>query len=258
MNTVALNYKTVGEGESIVILHGLFGSLDNWQTMARSISEEGYQVVTIDLRNHGKSPHTDEMSHQLMAEDVKAFLKKQQIENCTLVGHSMGGKTAMQLALTSPELISGLVVVDIAPKPYTARHNVYFKAMMELNVQELESRKEARQQLGKSIKNDAIKQFLLKNLDRTDDGYQWKFNLNALYEHYEELISGLESSSSFAKPSLFISGQLSDYISAADMADIQRLFPNSRVEVVENSGHWVHAEQPESFQKLLLEFVQQK
>lgn len=256
MKTVQLNYKSIGEGQPIIILHGLFGSLDNWQTIARDISEKGYRVITVDLRNHGKSPHTNEISHNLMAQDMIAFIQEHKLENAVLVGHSMGGKTAMQLALTAPEIIEKLVVVDIAPKPYQAHHNTYFNAMLSLNLSEIQSRREASEKLGKSIKNTVIKQFLLKSLDRKDNGYQWKFNLEALHKHYNLLIGGLTTTTTFEKPTLFISGQLSDYISAGDIGDIERMFPNSVVEVIYNSGHWVHAEQPEAFKQMLLKFVQ--
>ena len=256
MNTVQLNYKAVGEGLPVVILHGLFGSLDNWQTIARSISEKGFRVVTVDLRNHGKSPHTDEMNHRLMANDVRRFIETNELQGCVLVGHSMGGKTAMVLAMDAPELIKKLVVVDIAPKPYTAHHHTYFDAMLSLEVHTVKSRRDASEQLGKTVKNKAIRQFLLKNLDRTNDGYEWKFNLQSLHKNYEKLIDGLETEKSVDLPTLFISGQLSDYISRADVPIINQYFPNNQIEVISNSGHWVHAEQPEAFKKVLIDFLE--
>ena len=255
MNTVQLNFKQTGEGPAIVILHGLFGSLDNWQTMARELADQGFSVYTVDLRNHGKSPHTDDMSHELMAEDVKEFIEQHDLQGCTLVGHSMGGKTAMQLAMQHPELISKLVVVDIAPKPYMAHHNIYFDALLNLDVKDIESRSDANKKLGKTVKNEAVKLFLLKNLDRTKDGYNWKFNLKALDENYKALINGLTTSKQFTKPTLFIAGQLSDYITKGDAPEIEKLFPNSKIEFIAKSGHWVHAEQPEQFQSVLLDFI---
>ena len=259
MSTVPLHFKSVGEGDPIVILHGLFGSLDNWQTMARELSEQGYKVITVDLRNHGKSPHTDAISHELMANDVIGLIKQEHLNEVVLVGHSMGGKAAMQLAFIAPELISKLVVVDIAPKPYNPHHNTYFDAMLNLNLAKVESRKQASEELGKSIKNPVIKQFLLKNLDRKKDGsYQWKFNLQSLHNNYQQLINGLQTTATFEKPTMFVSGQLSDYISAADIGDIEALFPNSTVEIVAASGHWVHAEQPDAFKQVLLQFLSEE
>lgn len=260
MNTIPLNYKSIGEGQPIVILHGLFGSLDNWQTLARKMSEFGYKVVTVDLRNHGRSPHVPEMSHELMAEDVKAFLLEHQLQNCTLVGHSMGGKTVMQLAIKYPELIQKLIVVDIAPKPYKAHHNTYFEAMLELPVSELTSRADIQNKLSEKIKNQAVLLFIAKNLERRKDGgFQWKFNLNALYENYTALINGLNLSAGqkFEKETLFIGGQLSDYISKSDEKEIKDIFPLSRIEMIQNAGHWVHAEQPNQFLNSVLNFVKE-
>lgn len=255
MTTVNLNYKTVGRGEPVVILHGLFGSLDNWQSIARELSESGFQIVTVDLRNHGKSPHTDEMNHQIMAEDVKKLIVENSLQACTLVGHSMGGKTAMQLAFSYPELLSKLVVVDISPKPYAAHHNQYFDAMLGLDVNKIENRRDAQEKLGEKIRNQAILQFLLKNLDRSKDGYNWKFNLHSLHKNYNTLISGIQTAGRFEKPSLFIGGQLSDYISRSDEAEIKQLFPNSEIIMIPKSGHWVHAEQPELFKQALTRFL---
>lgn len=260
MNTVQLNYKSIGEGHPIVILHGLFGSLDNWQTLARKISEFGYRVITVDLRNHGRSPHVPEMSHEAMAKDVQFFLEEHRLQNCTLIGHSMGGKTVMQLALTNPDLIQKLIVVDIAPKPYKPHHNTYFEAMLELPVSELTSRSDIQKQLAQKIKNQAVLLFIAKNLERRKEGgFQWKFNLRALFENYTALISGLNLSigQSFEKETLFIGGQLSDYISKADEKEIKEIFPNAEVEMIPNAGHWVHAEQAELFMKAVLNFVKQ-
>lgn len=258
MKTIPLNYKSIGEGHPIVILHGLFGSLDNWQTLARKISEVGYKVVTVDLRNHGRSPHVSEMSHELMAEDVKAFLIEHQLQNCTLIGHSMGGKTVMQLAIKYPELIQKLIVVDIAPKPYKAHHNTYFEAMLKLPVSELTSRADIQNRLSKNIKNQGVLLFIAKNLERRKEGgFQWKFNLKALHENYTALINGLNLSAgeSFKKETLFIGGQLSDYISKADEKEIQDIFPSSKIEMIPQAGHWVHAEQPDAFLNSVLNFV---
>jgi len=256
MTTVSLNYKRFGEGAPVLIVHGLFGSLDNWQTIARKISEIGYEVFILDMRNHGKSPHVNEMNHSLMAEDIKAFIQEHNLPPVYLIGHSMGGKTAMQLALTTPELIAKLIVVDIAPKPYVPHHNTYFEAMESLAVESLTSRRAADEALQEKVKNIAIRQFLLKNLDRTNSGFRWKFNLVALRNNYEKLIGGIQLESTYNKPTLFIGGKQSDYISVSDQAAIQEFFPNSDIQYVENSGHWVHAEQPEKFLEILTTFVE--
>jgi len=247
--SVELNYKKIGdEGEVVLILHGLFGSLDNWQTMARRLSETGLQVYSVDLRNHGKSPHTSETSLQLMAEDVEQFINSKDLENITLIGHSMGGKTAMQLAMNQPELLNKLVVVDIAPKPYLPRHNTYFEAMLGLDLASITSRRDAKNALGETVKNIGVLQFLLKNLDRKKEGgFEWKFNLHALYNNYENLLSGLHSDVQFNKPTLFMKGGLSDYLSQSDLELIQTNFPNAVIETIDGAGHWVHAEAQNEF-----------
>ncbi len=255
--TINLNYKEFGEGQTIMILHGLFGSLDNWQTMAKSMSSHGYHVVIVDLRNHGKSPHSDEMNHEIMAQDVAELIIANQWNDVFLIGHSMGGKTAMQLALHVPDLLSKLVVVDIAPKAYSPHHNAYFDALTDLDTTSIESRSDAEEQLRERIKSPAVLQFLLKNLARQSDGsYNWKFNLAALEENYHRLINGIISEKPFEKPTLFISGQLSDYISPGDYGEMEKLFPNSEVVVIQNAGHWVHAEQPKEFESIVLEFLE--
>lgn len=252
-----LNFKSTGEGSVLVILHGLFGSLDNWQTMANQISAEGYQVVTVDLRNHGKSPHSPEMSHEIMANDVAEFLNQYELDPCALLGHSMGGKTAMQLALTKPELLTKLIVVDIAPKPYPPHHDIYFDAMRNLDLSTVTSRGQAEEILAQKIKSPSILQFLTKNLSRTSEGkYEWKFDLESIYENYPKLIGGLSAQGEYREPTLFIGGQLSDYITPADEQEIYKYFPDADIEMIPNSGHWVHAEQPELFKNTVLRFLQ--
>ncbi len=251
-----LNYKRSGSGPAVVILHGLFGSLDNWQTMANRISEQGYEVYSVDLRNHGKSPHDDEMNHAIMAADVAEFLIDQNITSPTLMGHSMGGKTAMQLALTQPDLIHKLIVVDIAPKPYRPHHNTYFDALLNLDLSDIDNRRAAQDALTQSIKNQSVLQFLLKNLSRKSDGtYSWKFNLDALNDNYLDLISGIENEAVFDKPTLFIAGKFSDYITASDEEAITRLFPKAKIDYIMDAGHWVHAEQPDYFFESVLRFL---
>lgn len=255
--TVELNYKKIGvQGEILVILHGLFGSLDNWQTMARKLSDEGYQVYTVDLRNHGKSIHTDDATIQLMAKDVAAFIRANGLSDITLIGHSMGGKTAMQLAFSQPELIKRLVVVDIAPKPYLPHHNTYFEAMLAMDLSAIKSRKEAQEVLKQNVKNIGVLQFLLKNLDRKKEGgFEWKFNLKSLYENYDQLLSGIISSNQFLQPSLFMRGALSDYISNSDFDDIVQSFPKATLSTIEGAGHWIHAEAPNEFFNSLTNFL---
>ncbi|MCB0632009.1 MAG: alpha/beta fold hydrolase [Lewinella sp.] len=249
---MTLNYKSFGQGPPVIILHGLFGSLDNWQTLAKQLAED-FTVYIIDQRNHGRSPHTEEMSFPLAAEDLRAFMEDQWIYETHLIGHSMGGKTAMQFAFEHPDMLDRLVVVDISPKAYAGGHETIFEAMLSLDLSAIESRSDAEEQLGRSISDPGIRLFLLKNLHRTRDGsYEWKMNLPVLHEDYPNILSAVEGSP-FEGPALFIRGSRSDYIQDADWPQIRVLFPQAKLETISGVGHWVHAEKP----KVLLDSVRQ-
>ena len=185
-----LNHKTFGQGEPLVILHGLFGTLDNWQTMARRFAEN-YTVILVDQRNHGRSPHLPGHSYELLANDLKEFLEANWIYEANILGHSMGGKTAMQFAMDFPDMVEKLVVVDMGIKEYPAGHNEIFEALFSLDVSKLESRSVAQKHLVSKINNLGVVQFLMKNLSRKKEGgFQWKMNLQALYENYEKILLG--------------------------------------------------------------------
>lgn len=250
--TMELNYKTFGQGHPVIILHGLFGNLDNWQTFARQLAEN-FMVYVIDQRNHGRSPHTDEMNYTAAAEDLREFMESQWIYGAHVIGHSMGGKTAMQFAFDHPDLLDRLVVVDIAPKVYQGGHELIFAAMDALDLDKLESRTDAEEQLAASISDPGVRLFLLKNLTRNKaGGYEWKMNLPVLRRDYPQILSAV-SGAPFTGPSLFIRGQRSDYIQDADWPVIKELFPAAELVTVPNAGHWVHADAPDT----LLQNVQQ-
>jgi esterase len=250
-----LNHKTFGHGHPLIILHGLFGMLDNWQTLGRRWSEE-YMVFLIDQRNHGRSPHTEEMDYPAMAADVQAFLESKWVHKAHLLGHSMGGKTVMQVALHHPELVDKLVVVDIAPKVYQAGHNIIFEAMHDLQPETLADRQEAEQRLAEKIPERSVRQFLMKNLRRNRSGaYEWKMNLPVLDKHYHDILDQPEALDPFEGPTLFIRGDKSHYVQDEDIPDILELFPNAVVETIPNAGHWVHAEQPEALFQLVKDFL---
>ena len=254
---MALNNKSFGQGDPIIILHGLFGTLDNWQTIAKKLAEE-YMVYIVDQRNHGRSPHFDEMNYQLMAEDIKAFMEDNWIHHATVLGHSMGGKTAMQLAFDHPDVVEKLIVVDIAPKAYPGGHEIIFEALLALDVQSIENRKEAEAQLATRIEDSGVRQFLLKNLTRSKEGgYQWKMNLPSIHRHYQDILSPLENQQTFDEPTLFIRGGKSSYIQEEDYKVIQEIFPQATIETVAKAGHWVHAEAPSELLSLLLSFLEQ-
>lgn len=242
-----LNYKQFGQGEPIIILHGLFGTLDNWQTIAKQLSEN-YMVFIVDQRNHGKSPHSDEFSYKIMAEDLKEFMFQHHIYEATIIGHSMGGKVAMRFALDYPDMVTKLIVVDIAPKKYKGGHETIFEAMFELDLDNLKDRKSIDEALKVKIPEDGVRLFLMKNLARQKEGgYRWKMNLPVLYENYQEILSTLEAEEVYDESVLFIRGENSNYIKDDDILDIQELFPLMQLETVSNAGHWVHAENPKVF-----------
>lgn len=240
-----LHYKTYGQGPALVILHGLFGMLDNWQTLARKWAED-YQVVLLDLRNHGRSPHEEEMSYPLMAEDVAEILETLGIDECILLGHSMGGKVAMQTALDYPDLVSKLVVVDIAPRRYTPGHAAIFAALEAFDPATLPDRKAAAREMEQYVSDPGIQLFLLKNLTRhSDGGFRWRMNLPVIKANYHKLIGPVGNlGDSYPAPSLFIRGGNSGYVKDEDVDFIQVLFPAARLATVAGAGHWVHAEKP--------------
>ncbi|MCH2084210.1 MAG: alpha/beta fold hydrolase [Saprospiraceae bacterium] len=246
-----LNYKSFGQGDPIIILHGLFGTLDNWQTIAKQLAED-YMVYIIDLRNHGKSPHAAPMTYPQMAEDIQQFLENNWIYEANIIGHSMGGKVAMQLALSYPDLVKNLIVVDIAPKQYPGGHYEIFDALFALDLTKVEGRNEADNFLKERIKDFGVRQFLLKNLSRNKEGgYRWKMNLAVIYDHYQDILAPIQSEEPFEKPTLFIRGGQSDYIQADDLDTITELFPVAIVDTVLDAGHWVHAQAPEELMSMV-------
>jgi pimeloyl-ACP methyl ester carboxylesterase len=251
-----LNYKTFGRGEPVVILHGLFGTLDNWQTIARQLAGN-FSVYIIDQRNHGRSPHADVHDYPSMAEDLRHFMENHWMYRAHLIGHSMGGKTAMQFALEYPDMVNKLVVVDIAPRSYPEWHNHIFDALFSLKPEQFEDRKQAEEVLAKHIDDEGVRLFLLKNLSRKKSGgYELKMNLPVIRRHYADLLAGIDSEGHvFEKPTLFIRGARSQHILPGDEPLIRELFPNAIIKTVEDAGHWVHADQPEEMLKLLRDFL---
>lgn len=251
-----LNYKSLGQGEPLIVLHGLFGTLDNWQTLAKAWAED-YLVYLVDLRNHGRSPHVDGLSYPSMAQDLSEFMEQNWIHKAHVLGHSMGGKVAMELALTYPDLVDKLIVVDIAPRPYAPGHDDVFAALFAVDLQKLESRQEAEAILEKHLDEWGVRQFLLKNLSRTKEGgFEWKMNLPVIYRDYARILEPPTETEPFEGPSLFIRGAASRYVKDEDMLRIQELFPRSTLSTVPGAGHWVHADQPEILKKLVVDFLQ--
>jgi len=253
-----LYFKKYGDaGLPIIILHGLFGMSDNWHNIARKLSET-YTVYTFDQRNHGQSPHSAKMNFGLMADDVWETLVTENIDSAILIGHSMGGKTAMKFADKYPLKTRKLVVVDIAPKAYPAGHQKYFDALKSINLNS-ESRKEIEEQLASKIENQGELLFLLKNLYRKEEGgFGLKVNVEAIENNYPEIIAPLVFDKPIAIPTCFIKGALSNYIRLEDEVDIKKQCSEVSFRTIPNAGHWVHADNPTEFLNQLLSFLNQQ
>lgn len=249
-----LNYKTFGEGEPLIILHGLFGSLDNWVTLGKKFGEN-FQVYLVDQRNHGQSFHSDVFSYNVMSEDLNFFMGEMKLPKAHIIGHSMGGKTAMEFARKYPEKVEKLIVADIGPKSYPIHHTQIIKAFYSIPVDKLASRKEADEMLSRLVPDFGTRQFLLKNLSREADAFKWKMNLDAIAKNIEEVGKGLNQNALIKNETFFIRGGNSDYIVNDDLNLIHSVFPNSKVDSVEGAGHWLHAERPDEFYKKVTEFL---
>jgi len=252
-----LNYKKHGDGSrTLVILHGLMGSLDNWQSLARKWGES-FSVYTLDSRNHGRSPHHPSMNYDDMVEDLYGFCLDHDLESIYLLGHSMGGKTAMLFSLKYPEIVKKLIVADIAPVPYKGGHEPIFDAMVALRIDELSSRVEAEALLKENIKSRSIRQFVLKNLRRLESGsgYKWKINLSEIRDNYPMILGFNSHGLQYKGPVLFLRGGSSDYVDEKDIGDYREIFPRSFVRTIDKAGHWLHAEQPDLFYKYVKTFV---
>ena len=251
-----LFYRQLGEsGAPIIILHGLFGSSDNWLSIGKKLAEN-HKVYLVDQRNHGQSDNEEGLSYDLMAEDLKEFIEEHSLHEAIVIGHSMGGKVAMFFACENPTLLSKLVVVDIGPRYYKVHHREILDALKSLDLNQIKSRKEAEDKLSEKIDDLMLRAFLLKNLYwETPEKLGWRINLPVIDKNIEEVGKALPENLSFEKETLFIYGKQSGYVCEEDKEAILEHFPFAQFEVVKNAGHWVHAEQPEEFLKILQEFL---
>lgn len=251
-----LNHKIFGQGNPLIILHGLFGSLDNWQSIGKRWAES-HQVILVDLPNHGKSPHTESFSYEQMANEVAGLIQSLNLKKVSILGHSMGGKTAMVFSILFPHLLEKLIILDIAPKAYPPHHQQIIEGLFSFNPGELKSRKEADEIMSKIIPDIGVRLFLLKNLSRNKgEGFKWKMNLNMLSNAVNQVIESTEFPFPINLPCLFIRGGKSNYILDEDIDDIKSKFPLSDIKTIDNAGHWVHAEQPEILYNIVLQFLQ--
>ncbi|MEC6897568.1 alpha/beta fold hydrolase [Photobacterium piscicola] len=252
-----LHFRAEGKGKTIVLIHGLFGSADNLGLLARELKHH-YHVISVDLRNHGLSPHNDLFSYQDLAQDIIDTLDHLAIEQFDVVGHSMGAKVAMALTALIPQRIHHLVVLDMAPVAYQGhRHQNVFDGLREVNRHLITKRSEAEQYLARFINDAGVRQFLLKSLVKIETGYQWRFNVEGLIANYATIMGWHPASQPFTGKTLFIKGQLSDYIEPQYRDAIMAQFPNAKAHVVANTGHWLHAEKSETVNRIINQFLDQ-
>jgi pimeloyl-ACP methyl ester carboxylesterase len=248
-----LYYRQLGQGKPLVILHGLFGFSDNWQTHAKKLAEY-YEVTLVDLRNHGHSPWSAEFSYALMVQDLHELLHDLHIEKPILLGHSMGGKLAMHFDQSYPQFIEKLIVVDMGIKAYPPHHAHILAAIHAIDLSKMSARNEAEAILRTFVESEGIRQFLLKNLYWEEKGkLAWRVNFPVLEASMPEILAALPEHESFT-PTLFIRGLLSNYILDEDSAQLESYYPDSQLASIPNAGHWVHAEAPDAFIDEVLSF----
>ncbi|KKL00176.1 alpha/beta fold hydrolase [Rheinheimera mesophila] len=249
-----LHTEITGQGQAIVLIHGLFGSYENLGVIARALAGQ-WQVINLDMRNHGRSGWHDSMSYALMAEDVKETLDHLGLEQVMLLGHSMGGKIAMEFALRYPDRVNKLILADISPVQNKPRHLEILSALDGIELDNLQSRQQADQQLALSVTETGVRQFLLKSLYKEGERFRWRFNVKALIANYPQLLAAPSSKGPYPGPTLFIKGAESDYLLPEHQHQIQQLFPHSKAKVIMGTGHWLHAEKPVAFAKIVTDFL---
>ncbi len=253
-----LHSKIYGEdqpGTPLLVFHGLFGMLDNWGSFGKEMGEF-YPVHLIDLRNHGKSFHSPEMSHDDLSEDILNYMNSYKFEKINLLGHSLGGKAVMQFAIKYPAKVERLIVVDISPKAYPPHHQGIIKALESVDFQTVTSRQEVEEILHQYIPEKSVIQFLTKNLYWTEDKKLcWRFNLKTLSDKYSEFVSNAIKAGVYTGETLFVSGEKSNYILPQDEYQIKQQFPKAKIVTIKNAGHWVQAENPTDFNKVVKDFL---
>ncbi|QYJ84564.1 alpha/beta fold hydrolase [Shewanella mesophila] len=259
-----LNYQISGNGTPVILIHGLFGNLDNLKTLANSLSD--HRVIRVDVPNHGLSPHWQVMDYPSLAKAMTQLLAELSIDSAHFVGHSMGGKIAMAAALLYPQYVKSLVAADIAPVAYNPRHQLVFAALNQLDLKNLRSRSQGLTELLNSGIDEATAQFLLKNLQKDDAGFSWKMNLAGLQACYDKLIgwdlrcddlpsNRITTELSYTGPSLCIRGGDSDYVKAEHSAQFVQQFPAIKAKTLAGTGHWLHAQKPVIFNRLVGDFI---
>jgi pimeloyl-ACP methyl ester carboxylesterase len=251
-----LHSKIIGQGTPFVILHGFLGMGDNWKTLGNKFADAGFEMHLIDQRNHGRSFHDDAFNYEVLAEDLKTYCEENNLEEIILLGHSMGGKTAMLFATEYPELVSKLLVADISPRFYPIHHDAILDGLSSLDFSEVKSRGAADKKLSQYVQEPGTRMFLLKNLYWIEKGQlALRINLEVLKDHVSEVGEALPMHSKFEKATLFLRGDKSEYVMATDEKLIKQHFPLANIETISNAGHWLHAENPADFYDAVIKLL---
>ncbi|RNC84279.1 MAG: alpha/beta fold hydrolase [Winogradskyella sp.] len=251
-----LHSNSFGEGKPFVILHGFLGMGDNWKTLGRKFSEHNFQVHLVDQRNHGRSFHSDKFDYDLMVEDLKAFCDENDLKEIILLGHSMGGKTAMAFATKYPSLVDKLIIADISPRYYPIHHDAILEGLSSLDFSQIKSRGQADKVLENYVPEIGTRMFLLKNLYWVEKGQLGlRINLPVLKDNVSEVGEALDIHATFSKPTLFLRGDKSEYIGVSDEALIHRHFTDAKIQTIANAGHWLHAENSKDFFEAVIDFI---
>jgi len=253
-----LNFERSGTGDPLVVLHGLFGAAQNFRGIAKKMAED-FDIIAVDLRNHGASFHHDEHSYPIMAQDVFDLMDHLSLDQAHIMGHSMGGKVAMQMALHTPERIDGLVIGDISPVQYPDHHDAVFKGFNAVDLTTISSRGEAENALTQHVEDPGVRMFLLTNLMRDEDrAFKWRLNIKSLEDNYTEIAKPPTSKGDYKAPTLFMRGGLSDYISEHHIPALKDLFPAAHIHTIDGTGHWLHAEKPDEYCQVVTDFLKGK
>lgn len=252
-----LFFRKYGSGTPVIILHGLFGMSDNWVTFGKILAKD-FTVYIPDQRNHGKSPHTAEFNYSILTEDIVNFYNDHDIDNAVLIGHSMGGKVAIQTALRYPGLIKKLIVLDISPKSNKPSNEILqiIKAIKTLDIRIFSTRDKIKNALSERIEKKKIIEFLLKNVQRdSENNFKWKFNADAIVSNISGIAGEISSDDVFKKPALFIGGDKSKYITGEEFYEIIKYFPEARVEIIKGAGHWLHVDAHDHLLEMVKDFI---
>lgn len=254
MSRVPLFHKIYGEGEPLIVLHGLFGMSDNWATFAKKMAQHR-MVILVDIRDHGRSPHTNEFNYELVAEDIAGLMEDNWVHHADIIGHSMGGKAAIQLTHMHPDLVRRLAVIDIGPGKNPDRHDSIFNALASIEINTVVSRKEVEATLSSYIQDIAVLRFIMKNLAREKKGgFRWKMNFPLLKDRFEDILAPVIIEK-IVTPTIFVKGEYSDYLDEYQLKIIKEHFENYSFQEIQGAGHWVHADKPDDFFQTIFDFL---